>query len=184
MSFAYLYRITLFILVFAIISCKQKTGYTKEISSLDSVETILAGTEKILLSVDTGSLRTSYNSTKGNLHAIMEKISGDTVKKKTAMFLTSAYEYSGNMLNLLNNKKFMERAVSESRQRISDLKHDLNENLIEKNKSAEYVVHELNASGKIYDAVNKAIERARSSSAKSDSMKTQIAFIADSLKLK
>jgi cell division septum initiation protein DivIVA len=114
----------------------------------------------------------------------MEKLSKDTVKKKTATFLTDAYEQSGNISNLLNNKKYLERAMKESGQRISDLKHDLNENLIEKNKSAEYIVHELNASGKICDVVNKAIERAKTSSAKLDSMKTRIIFIADSLKLR
>ena len=114
----------------------------------------------------------------------MGKLSKDTVKKKTALFLTDAYQLSENISNLLSNKKFMERAISESMQRISDLKHDLNENLIEKNKSDEYIVHEINASKKIYETVNKAIEKAKSSSGKLDSMKTQIAFFADSLNLR
>jgi len=165
-------------------SCKQKTDYAKEISRLDSAAAILSGAEKSLLSVDTSSLRTSYNASAGNLHVIMEKLSRDTVKKRTAVFISDAYEQSGNVLNLLSNKKFFERAISESRQRISDLKHDLNENLIEKNRSAEYIVHELNASGKINDMVSQVIERAKLSSVKLDSMKARIIFIADSLKSK
>ena len=165
-------------------SCKQKTDYTKEILRLDSALTVLTGADKILSSVDTSELRTSYNSTAKDLHGIMEKLSKDTVKKKTAQFLSDAYERSGNILNLLSNKKFLERAIVESKQRISDLKHDLNENLIEKNRSAEYIVHELNASGKINDMVSQVIERAKLSSVKLDSMKARIIFIADSLKSK
>ena len=176
--------IALVVVIFSLHSCKQKTDYTKEISRLDSALTVLTGADKILSSVDTSTLRISYNSTANDLHGIMEKLSKDTVKKKTAQFLSDAYERSGNILNLLSNKKFLERAIAESRQRISDLKHDLDENLIEKNKSEEYIVHEFNSSGKIYETINKAIERAKSSSLKLDSMKTQIIFIADSLKSK
>ena len=111
----------------------------------------------------------------------MGKISKDTVKKKTALFLSDAYEQSGNILNLLGNKKFLEKAINDSKKQIDDLKHDLNENLIEKNKSDGYVVNEINASRKISDAANKAIEKAKTSVAKLDSMKTRILFLADSL---
>ncbi|MBI4947839.1 MAG: hypothetical protein HY840_15725 [Bacteroidetes bacterium] len=165
----------------SLFSCKQKTDYSKEISRLDSAVAVLAGAEKNLVSVDTNKLRTSFNSTKNDLQTIMEKISKDTVKKKTAMFLTSAYKQSENIINLLNNKNFIERAIHESQQRINDLKHDLNANLIEKNKSAKYLVHELNASGKIYDLATNSLEKAQSASAKLDSMQTKITFLADSL---
>mgnify|MGYP001609428544 FL=1 len=152
--------ITILFSILAFQSCKQKTDYSKEISRLDSAGIILAEAEKNLFSVDTGTLRSSYNSVSGNLNIIIEKISKDTVKKKTAMFLSDAYQQSGNILNLLDNKKHLERALSEGQQRINDLKHDLTEDLIEKNKSAEYIVNEINASQKLYEAVNKAIEKA------------------------
>lgn len=100
------------------------------------------------------------------------------------MFLSEIYELSGNILNLLDNKKLLERAVKESKQRISDLKHDLNENLIEKNKAAGYVVNEMSASHKIYEAVNKVITNAKTSVKKLDSLKTEIVHIADSLQEK
>jgi len=57
----------------------------------------------------------------------------------------------------------------------------LTEDLIEKNKSAEYIVNEINASQKIYEAVNKAIENAKMASLKLDSLKTQIIALADSI---
>jgi len=100
------------LLVF-IFSCKQKTDYSKEISRLDSAGIVLAEAEKNLLSVDTSTLRSSYNSVSENLHSIIKKISKDTVKKKTAMFLSDAYQQSGNILNLLGNKKHLERALRE-----------------------------------------------------------------------
>ena len=165
-------------------SCKNKTDYSKEIFRLDSAKVVLLSAEKNLLSVDTSMLRSSYNSCAENLHSIMENFSKDTVKKKTAIFLSDAYEQLGNILNLLDNKKYLERTIMESQQRISDLKHDLTEDLIEKNKSAAYVVNEMNASQKIYEAVSKAIEKAKNSTTKLESLKTQISFIADSLKVK
>ena len=165
-------------------SCKNKTDYSKEISHLDSAIIKLKEAENIFLTVDTNSLKNIYNSSQEKLHLISDKISKDTVKKKTAMFLSEAYSYTGNLQNLLENKKFMERALKDGEQRINDLKHDLTEDLIEKNKSAEYIVNELNATQKICDVVNKAIENAKSSSAKLDSMKTQIIFLADSLNSK
>ena len=68
-----------------------------------------------------------------------------------------------------------------NRQRMNDLKHDLSEGLIEKNKSLEYVVNELNASHKISEVVNKAAQDAKTSSVKLDSMKTVIKALVDSL---
>jgi len=56
-----------------------------------------------------------------------------------------------------------------------------NENLIEKNKVAEYIVNEMNASHKIYETVNKAIANAKSSVKKLDSLKTELTHITDSL---
>ena len=175
-----LLSIVYFLLAFS--SCKNKTDYSKEISRLDSAVAKLKEAEKVFLSVDTNSLKNIYNSSQEKLHLITDKISKDTVKKKTAMFLSEAYSHTGNLHNLLENKKFMERALKDGEQRISDLKHDLTEDLIEKNKSTEYIVNELSASQKIYDVVNKAIKNAKSSSSKLDSMKTQIIFLADSVK--
>lgn len=171
--------------LFAVLpSCKQKTDYSKEISQLDSAEIVLTKAEKNLLSVDTNTLRSSYNFAKEKLQLISEIISKDTIKKKTAIFLSDIYVHSGNILNLLDNKKYLERAVKESQQRISDLKHDLTEGLIEKNKSAEYIVNEVNSLEKIYEAVNKAIEKAKSGATELDSLKTQIIALADSLNLR
>jgi len=81
--------------------------------------------ENILLSADTNPLRSSYNFSKEKLQLISEFISKGTVKKKTAIFLSDAYEQSGNIQNLLDNKKYLEQSISECQQRIRDLKHDL-----------------------------------------------------------
>ena len=126
-------------------------------------------------------MRASYNSAAEKLHAISEKLSKDTVKKKTAIFLSDSFEQLGNILNLLDNRKYLEKAINESKQRIRDLTHDLNEDLIEKNKSGEYVVNEMNASEKISNTVKRSVEKANTSCVKLDSMKSQIAFFADSL---
>ena len=165
-------------------SCKQKTDYSVEISRLDSAASELVSAEKTFLSLDTNSLRSAYDSTLGKLRMISAEISGDTVNKETAIFLSDAYEQTGNISTVLNNKKYFGRALQDGQQRISDLKHDLQEDLIEKNKSAAYVVNEMNASQKISEAVNNAIVKAKISSAKLDSMKTQILFLSDSLNLR
>lgn len=177
----YLLQLTsvIFLLVFS--SCKQKTDYSKEITRLDSSLAILHETEKGFLLIDTGAIRSTYESTKDKIKSISEKISNDTVKKDLAILLSDAHEHVGNIVNLLENKKHLERALSEGQQRINNLKHDLQKDLIEKNKSAEYVINEINASQKISDAVNKAIDKAKKSTVKLDSLKTQIYFFADSI---
>ncbi|MBI3503088.1 MAG: hypothetical protein HY063_14980 [Bacteroidetes bacterium] len=182
--FSFCLLLTAYCLLAFFISCKQKTDYSKEISRIDSANNILAETEKVLESADTNSFRANYNSSFLQLHSIYEKLAKDTINKKTAMFLSDASECSGNILNLLDNKKYLERAIKESEHRISDLKHDLKEDLIEKNKSQEYIVNEMNAAGKISNVIQRTIEKAKIASAKLDSMKTQITFLADSLNLR
>ncbi|MEK6616958.1 MAG: hypothetical protein AABZ32_12790 [Bacteroidota bacterium] len=174
----------LFSILLAFSSCKNKTDYSKEISLLDSAVVKLKEAETFFLSADTGSLRSVYDFSQEKLKMISEKIAKDTVKKKTAVVVSDAYQQSGNIRNLLDNKKYLERAIKESQQRISDLKHDLTEDFIEKNKSTEYILNEMNASQKIYETIRKAIEKAKASATKLDSLKTQISFIADSLKSK
>ncbi len=167
-----------------VISCKQKTDHSHEISRLDSASAITESAEKFLLSVDTVSLRATYNIVQQDLNTIMTKISSDTVQKKTALFLAEAYDQVGSIINLLSNKKFLEKAMNDSRKQISDLKHDLAEDLIEKNKSGAYIVNEINASAKISDATNRAVQRAKEAVVKLDSLKTRIVSFADSLRAK
>ena len=165
-------------------SCKSKIDYSKEISQLDSAETRLKATEKVFLAADTTSLRSAYDSAQKKLNSIGEIISKDTVTKNTAIFLSAIYEQTGNIRNLLENKNDLKKAVKDSRERISNLKHDLTENLIEQNKSAGYIVNEINASQKVCETADKAIEKAKAAAIKLDSMKTRIEFIADSLNSK
>ena len=166
------------------ISCKQKTNYSGEIARLDSAVVKLIEAENTFTALDTVSLQASSRLFQEKLHTIRDRISGDTVKKITAQFLSYACEQEGNLANLIENKRYFARAIAEGRQRISDLKHDLTEDLIEKNKSAGYIVNELNASQKICETMNQSIEKAKSAAAKLDSMKTRIIFIADSLQSK
>lgn len=167
--------------ILAFSSCKTKTDYSKEISRLDSAIIKLKDAEKVFYSADTGSLRTTYHFFQGKLRLITERIAKDTVNKNTALFLSIAYEQTGNLQNLLENNKFLERALGEGQQRINDLKHDLAEDLIDKNKSQEYIVNELNASQKISETVHKTVGNAKMAQSKLDSLKTQIIFWADSL---
>ena len=162
-------------------SCKQKTDYSKEIAQLDSALVKLNAAGTVFLAIDTNALRTSDLFFKEKLRMIREKLSGDTVKKITAQFLSEAYEQEGYLANMMDNKKFLARAIEEGRKRMLGLKHDLGEDLIEKNKAAIYIVTELGSSEKICDAMNGAIEKAKSATARLDSMKTRVIFLADSL---
>jgi hypothetical protein len=164
-----------------IFSCKQKTDYTREISRLDSASAALEIAEKSLLRVDTAALRTSYNTLSASLHELTEKISKDTVKKKTALLLSAAYEQAEHIHTLLENKKYFERAIRESRQRLNDLEHDLAANLIDKNQSQKYIANEMNAFQKICNAVNQALAKTTIAKDTLDSFHTGILFLKDSL---
>ena len=179
---AYLFLIVVYVWIFFFTSCKQKTDYSKEITSLDSALVKLKKAELQFLSADTVSIQGSYEFTKEKLHEIAEKLSKDTVKKKTATLLASTYEQTGNLQNLLDNKKYILRAINEARQRISNLEHDLKEDLIEKNKSTEYVTDEINTSEKIIQVAGNTFEKAKCSVLKLDSLKTPIISLSDSLK--
>ncbi len=165
-------------------SCKPKTDYTKEIARLDSAATALKNAEINFISADTNAFRSAFAFSQKKLQFISEKVSKDTVKKKLAILLSDAYEHTGNLQNILENKKFLQRALTEGRQRINDLKHDLAADLIEKNKSLEYVVNEIESSRKLSEAANKTVEKAKTAMLKLDSLKTKITALADSLNSK
>lgn len=162
-------------------SCEPKPDYSAEISQLDSAGALTEEAEKILFSSDTHSLRTAYNSTAQNLNNIIQKLAGDTVKKKMGIFLTDAFQQSGNIINLLDMSDYLKKSVTESEQRIKNLKHDLLKNLIEQDRVREYVEHEIVASKKIHGLVTNSVARAKLSAAKLDSLKTKIIALADSL---
>jgi hypothetical protein len=161
--------------------CTQKTDYSRDLSRVDSLSTLLAKSEKMLLQTDTLALHTTYNMLSASLHEISEKISKDTLDKKTAVLLSRAYVHAGHLRTLLENKSYLEKAIQESVQRLSDLKHDLAANLIEKNESVKYMSKEINATGKVCNAVNKTLENAASSGYTLDSLKTEISLLAGSL---
>ena len=165
-------------------SCKQKTDHAKEIARLDSAGVLLKQAAQACSSVDTSALRTSFFSANEKLQLIRQKIASDTLEKNIALILSEGYEHTGNLINLLDNKKYLARAIGEGEKRISDLKHDLAEDLIEKNKAGEYVVNEMNASLRISELVNKTIESAKTSMIKFDSLKIEITHLADSLQSK
>ena len=149
---------------------------------LDSASSALILTERNLLLVDTNNLSKAYDTISSKLHKLTEKLLKDTVNKKTAVLLSISYEETANIQNLLANKKNLTRIITESKQRINNLKHDLKDNLIEENKSNEYVINEINSTGKISYTVNKAIKKAHISFNKLDSLKTELTFLEDSLK--
>jgi hypothetical protein len=167
--------------IIAFSSCKPKTDYSNEISRLDSALQNLKEAEIAFLSADTNSLRRAYDFSSQTLHQIGEKINKDTLQKNTALVLADAYEHVSHLQNMLENKPFFKRALTEGEERITNLKHDLAEDLHEKNKSMEYVVNEINASQKLSEAVNKTIEKAKTAVSQLDSMKTQLTFLSDSL---
>lgn len=169
------------LLLLLLFSCKQKWDYSGEISRLDSAATELIEAKKHFLSVDTIAVRAKFLFAKEKIHSISENISKDTIRKEMALFLSATYEEIGDMQNLLENKKYLERALDETRQRISDLQHDLKEGLVEKEKAAEYIAAEINTSEKLSGTITTAVNKAKTSFTKLDSLSDRLLFLADSL---
>ena len=115
---------------------------------------------------------------------ISEKIKSDTVNKRSALLLSGCYEANSQLRNLIINKEFFTKAFTESKTRIENLKHDLKESSIEQNKALEYVVHELNASGKVTDPAMGMHKEMTGAILKLDSLKEQLTALADSLQSK
>lgn len=157
--------------------------YSKEVTQLDSLTTMLVESEKILSASDTVSLKRILDAF-ATVRSASQKISGDTIHKKTAMFLLSVYEHSQNILNFLQNKSYLQQTITESKKRINNLKHDLTNNLIEKQKSFDYLLNETNTATKIHEMIKNLLASANASAAKLDSMRIQIIYLPDSLNLK
>ena len=145
---------------------------------LDSTSNVLVSAEKNLLAIDTSYFRASYNSTAQYLSSIKERYFNDTVEENTAIFLSDVYTCSGRIHYLLDSSNSLEGIISVSKRRISDLKHDLEQNVVENNNAKKYVAYELNVAQKTTESIVIAIEKAKLSSIKLDSMKTRIMEIA------
>ncbi|HET7819765.1 MAG TPA: hypothetical protein VFL70_10700 [Bacteroidia bacterium] len=170
-----------FLITLLLASCNSPYDYTKEIVLLDSASAKLKEAEKAILNLDTISLKSSYSFSINTLQSISEKIAHDTLNKTTAVVLNNAFEQTKNLENLFDNKKFLSRALSEGYKRIENLKHDLQNDLIEKKLSDEYIKNEINSSEKLNDLVTTSITKAKIAVIKLDSLKTGITSLADSL---
>lgn len=168
----------------AFISCKPRTDFSKEISSLDSAKAVLTATREKLSSV-----RSPDSNATGFLSASIKEIrslqASDTVNKETAVLLAELSGLKGILIGLKRYRENYIRAAEESLKRAGALQHDLIENLIEDdNKSREYIVHEAKALEKIIAGLKLIIEMNAVSVHKLDSLKTRITLISDSLKVK
>ena len=165
-------------------SCKQKSNYTKEISSLDSSVIELKKSENNLLNLDTLSIQKTFSHTEITLKTLHNLILKDTINKKSALQLSTLYEQFENLQYFFDNQHYFIMAARENIHQIENLKYDLKENLVEPNKANEFIHNELSSSTKVTEIITEAIAKAKNASKKLDSLSIQHAFPFDSILVK
>ena len=167
-----------------IISCKQKSDFSAEISRLDSALASVKNSDSILRLVDTAGVRRIIALTDEKLSGVSAQLRADTLRKSSAIFLSDCYETLRHLQGGLENRKYHLKALGESKVHLEALAHDLKENLLDKNKASEYVVTELKECGKLTSSALDIPKKMNASAAILDTLQSRIAAFADSIQLK
>ena len=168
------------LLFFLTDGCKPGEDHRQEILQLDSALNALASYETKFLATDTSLMQAKAQRADSSL----QRIGTDTLKRSRALSVMNAFEQVTYLKNLIDNHAFMTRALSEERKQLLDLKHDLDADLIEKNKAGEYVVKELQATKKLTEAVDRMVSKAEKAVTALDTLNQQLDHLADSLSKK
>ena len=132
-----------FILSFIIIICSCSNGnkYKKEIATLDSLSKIIDSTEFILNSIDTNKVISAQNEIIDN-STIIQSLYNDTMKRKDVIVMDKYNYIKKFFVAFLNQKEIFYDQIRYSREQVKNLSHDLKKELLEEDKTKEYLSEE------------------------------------------
>lgn len=166
-------------------SCRQKPDYSGEMSRLDSTYQALdsaAAKFRTHAPADSAAIAAGSKKIAESIREIKSLFPSDTVNKELAMFLYQLSDLKGSLDLADANGRYYSRSIDSSRKQIMNLKTDLNNGLIDKNKAEEYVVNEINTAKKIIEGMNNTTFQSREDFRKLDSLLPRIIMITDSLR--
>lgn len=147
------YYILLLLTPLMLFACEN--AYQKEIGEVESLESIVNETEKMLFSIDTSVVYKTKRQVGEDLAQLQSF--GDTLDRETAFKLGDYFAGKKQLNRFTDNYQIFVQQIEFSKKQLVDLKQDLNNGLITKEKFHEYYMAEQSSVMDLNGRVNKSV---------------------------
>jgi hypothetical protein len=172
--------LTAILLPFFLISCNN-FKHSKEISKIDSLLTVLDSAKAKLHELDTIYVKNCYDKYLDNLKQIREKFKG----KKDELTFRTMEQYgliNKPLRNFLRNFDNFNKEINYSKAQLKNLKCDIKNNKIDKEKIAEYIDTESKAVNTLNKKINISVNSSKKYIKKFEKLNPKIYKIIKDLK--
>ncbi len=171
-----------FILITSLAFTACKNAMEKEIGEVDSLISMVDEIEKSVLSIDTTRAFAAKRQVSMDL-AMIESL-GDTLDKATAFKLDDYYSGKKRLYRFSTNYKEFITQIDYAKNQLKNLKQDINNGLVEKDKFQEYYNVEQASVMELSSKVNKSISGIELAIQKMELERDEILLIFEELKQK
>ena len=174
--------IVLIVLFFAVVifpSC-NKPANPKAIASLDSLKILVDKAGEELEKMDARKADSCYKNIQRQLKFIQQNYR-DTMTKAVAMFLSDYHAIKEPLEMLSRNYTELKRQVTYTSNQLKNLSHDLQHNLVEKEKITTYIETEMKEAERLIETANSLIDEAEEQFPKYDKLQPRVQHLVDSL---
>jgi len=149
--------IIFFGIIILLFSNSCKNSHTKEIATLDSLMQVVANAENSLLEIDSVKIQKYADEIMETLHKFKEETKTPPSAEDAELLLN--YRTSAKSFYAFNkNRKYLNEELFLSIQQLSNLKKDLQKNLISEEKAFEYYKTEVMETRKLLDLISMNIK--------------------------
>lgn len=171
-----------FILIISIAFSACKNAMEKELGEVDALISMVDEIEKSVLSIDT--TRAFAAKRKVSMDLAMIESLGDTLDKATAFRLDEYYSGKKRLYRFSTNYKDFIKQISYAKDQLNNLKQDINNGLVEKDKFQGYYNVEQASVMDLSSKVNKSVSGIENAIQKMELERDEILLIFEELKQK
>lgn len=165
-------------ITFALFSCKN--AMEKEVGEVEGLISMVNEIEKTVLSIDTAKAFQAKRQISKDL-ALIESL-GDTLDKQSAFMLDDYYSGKKRLYRFYNNYKDFIIQIDYSKEQLNNLKQDLNNGIVTKEKFKEYYMLEQASVMELNSKVNKSVGGIEESIQKMELQRPDILALFEELK--
>ena len=145
--------ISLTLIVIIFFGCKE--AYEKENSEIDSLNQLVNNTEEVLLSIDTAKVFSVVRDVKKELWNFGNRF--DTLDRETTFKVADYYGNKKSLYFIYDNYPKFIYEIEVTRKQLDNLKDDLNNGIIPKEKFVDYYKNEQEIIVTLNDKINTAV---------------------------
>lgn len=175
-------KILFFVLILSLTFTACKNAMEKEIGEVDALISMVDEIEKSVLSIDTTRAFAAKRQISMDL-AMIESL-GDTLDKATAFKLDDYYSGKKRLFRFSTNYKGFINQIGYAKDQLKNLKQDINNGLIEKDKFKDYYIEEQASVMELSSKVNKSISGIEVAIQKMELERDEILTLFEELKQK